>query len=81
MEILASCKVEKRTEPKSMTMLLTDTPKNCVEFMAAYISSAISLSVYVKSFSDLFFHLSRSIVLLKASATLHTASYASGASW
>lgn len=60
---------------------LTDTPRNCVEFIAAYISSAMSLSVYVKSLSDLDFSFSRSMVLLKAKATLHTASYASGASW
>jgi hypothetical protein len=73
-----SCNAKYAQYKKSM--LLTDTPRNCVEFIAAYISSAISLSVYVKSLSDLFFHLSRSIVLLKASATLQTASYASGAS-
>lgn len=56
------------------SLSLTDTPRNCVEFMAAYISSAVSLSVYVKSFNDLVFPFSRSIVLLKANATLHTAS-------
>lgn len=63
-----------------VSCLLTETPRNCVEFIAAYISSAISLSVYVKSFNDLDFAFSRSIVLLNANATLQTASYANGAS-
>lgn len=50
----------------SNTITLTDMPRNCVLLIAEYISSAVSLSVYVKFFRLFPCLCSRSMVLLNA---------------